>query len=125
MKRLSGVIVGATAVFTAAYAAKPWDGSYTAFRGEYLIYSGSLGDEAAPTPADRKAAFMVQGDAARQLFDAIGPDQKDACGTGSGLRIRQKGDLDCVYDKSDKASPYACHFGIDLRTGKSTYGSIC
>jgi len=125
MKRLSGVMVGAAAVFTVAYAAKPWDGSYTAFRGEYLIYSGSLGDEAAPTQTDRKAAFMFQGDAARQLFEAIGPDQKDACGTESGLRIRQKGDLDCVYDKADKASPYSCHFGIDLRTGKSTYGSIC
>jgi hypothetical protein len=125
MKRLSGAIVGAVAMVTLAYAAKSWDGSYAAFRGEYLIYSGSLGEEAAPTPADRKAAFMVQGDVARHLFESIGPDQTNACGSSSSVHIRQRGDLDCVYDMANKRTPYTCHFGIDLRTGKSMYGSIC
>ncbi|WP_230027386.1 hypothetical protein [Massilia sp. Bi118] len=125
MKKLALAVLAAMAVFSLAYAAKPWDGSYAAFRGEYLIYSGDLGEEAAPTSSDRKAAFMLQGDVAKNLFESIGPDLKDACGTSSGMRLRQKGDLDCTYDKGAKSSPYVCHFGINLRTGKSTYGSIC
>jgi len=125
MKILSGLILGATALFSLAYAAKPWDGTYKAFKGEYLIYSGDLGEEAAPIPTDRKAAFMLQGEVARNLFESIGPDLKDACGTSSGMRMRQKGDLDCIYEKGSKSSPYICHIGIDLRTGKSMYGSIC
>ena len=125
MKRKSAVIASAVATFSVAYAATSWDGSYAAFKGEYLIYSGSLGEEGPPTTTDRKAAFLFKGDVARHLFESIGPDRKDACGTESGLRIRQKGDLDCVYDKSEKSSPYTCHVGIDLRTGKSMYGSIC
>jgi len=125
MKILSGLILGATTLFSLAYAAKPWDGTYTAFKGEYLIYSGDLGEEAAPIPTDRKAAFMLQGEVARNLFESIGPDLKDACGTSSGVRMRQKGDLDCTYEKDSKSSPYICHIGIDLRTGKSMYGSIC
>jgi hypothetical protein len=125
MKMPPGLILAATAVFSLAYAAKPWDGSYAAFKGEYLIYSGDLGEEAAPIPGDRKAAFMVQGDVARNLFESIGPDLKDACGTSSGMRMRQKGDLDCTYDRISVSSPYVCHFGINLRTGKSMHGSIC
>jgi len=79
----------------------------------------------APTSTDRKAAFVFHGEAAKSLFDSIGPDLKEACGTSSGLRVREKGDLDCVYDKDDRASSYVCHLGIDLRTGKSMHGSIC
>jgi hypothetical protein len=125
MKKLPYTVLAAMAVFSLAYAAKPWDGGYAAFKGEYLIYSGDLGEEAAPIPSDRKAAFMFQGDVARNLFESIGPDLKDACGASSGMRMRQKGDLDCTYDKDVKSSPYVCHFGINLRTGKSMYGSIC
>jgi hypothetical protein len=125
MKKLSVLFFGAFALFSLANAAKLWDGAYHAFNGKYLIYSGDLGEAAAPTPTDRKAAFVLYGEAAKNLYESIGPDLKDACGTSSGMRVRQKGDLDCTYDKDDKASPYVCHLGIDLQTGKSTYGSIC
>lgn len=125
MKILSGLILGAAALASLAYAAKRWDGGLAPINGEYLIYSGELGEAAAPTPGDRKAAFVVHGELARSLFDSIGPDLKDACGTPAGMRVRQKGDLDCAYDRNDAASPYTCRFGIDLKTGKSTYGSIC
>lgn len=125
MKILSALILGAAALGSLAWAAKPWDGRYAAFKGEYLIYSGELGEVAAPTPSDRKAAFVLHGEVARKLFDSIGPDLKDACGTPAGLRVRQKGDMDCSYDKDNQSSPYVCRFGIDLRTGKSTYGAIC
>ncbi|EKU82508.1 hypothetical protein ABIB42_001748 [Massilia sp. UYP32] len=108
-----------------AFAAKPWDGTYSDFKGSYLIYSGDLGEEAAPTSSDHKAALSIQGDMAKVLFDSIGPDLKDACGASADIRVREKGDLDCVHDKGDRASPYVCHFGINLRTGKSMRGSIC
>ena len=125
MKKLSAVTLGAFALFSLANAAKPWDGTYTVFNGKYLIYSGDLGEEAAPTPTDRKAAVVLYGEAAKHLFESIGPDLKDACGSSSGMRARKKGDLDCTYDKDDRASPYACQFGIDLGTGKSMHGAIC
>lgn len=125
MKKLFVVILGAFVLISLANAAKSWDGAYTVFNGKYLIYSGDLGEAAAPTPGDRKAAFVIHGEAAKTLFESIGPDRKDACGTTYGMRVREKGDLDCTYDKNDRASPYVCHFGIDLRSGKSMHGSIC
>jgi len=125
MKKLSAVILSAFALFSLAKAAMPWDGTYIGFNGKYLIYSGDLGEAAAPGPTDRKAAVVLYGKAAKDMFESIGPDLKDACGTSSGMRVRQKGDLDCTHDKDDRVSPYVCHLGIDLRTGKSMHGSIC
>jgi hypothetical protein len=127
MRKLILISTVAASLFSLAYAAaeRPWDGAYKSFKGNYLVYSGDLGEEQAPTRADRKAAFMVQGDVAKELFESIGPDLKDACGTMSGLRVRQKGHVDCTYDKDQPGLPYTCHFGFDLRTGKSTNGSIC
>jgi hypothetical protein len=125
IKKRSCSLLAAMTVVSLAYAAKPWDGSYATFKGEYLIYSGDLGDEAAPTSSDRKTAFMLEGDVAKNLFESIGPDLKDACGTSSGTRLRQKGNLDCTYYKGAKSSPYVCHFGINLQTGKGINGSIC
>ena len=125
MKKPGAVLVATVALVSLAGAAGPWDGAYSALRGEYLIYSGSLGETAAPTAGDRKAAFAIRGEAAKKLFESIGPDLEDACGASSGMRMRQKGDLDCFHDKANRESPYVCHFGIDLRTGKSIHGSIC
>jgi hypothetical protein len=125
MKLLSALVLGAAALGSLAWAARPWNGSYAAFKGEYLVYSGALGEVAAPTRGNRKAALVLHGEVARDLFESIGPDLKDACGTPAGLRVRQKGDLDCSHDKGNRSSPYICRFGIDLRTGKSTSGAIC
>jgi hypothetical protein len=127
MRKLSLLIIAAVLLCSLAYAAtkQPWDGSYKSFKGDYLVYSGDLGEQQPPTKTDRKAAFVVRGAVAKELFESIAPDLKDACGTMSGLRVRERGDLDCTYDKDHPASPYTCHFGLDLRTGKSTPGSIC
>jgi hypothetical protein len=91
-------------------------------KGDYLIYGGELGDTVPPTKKDRKVAFMFKGALANDLFDQIGPDRKDACGAAPDHRIRDRGDLTCVWDKG---SGYACYFGLDVPTGKSTYGVIC
>jgi len=125
MKPRIAVLFTSAALASLAFAAKPWDGAYMAFRGEYMMYSGDLGEEAAPTVTDRKVAIVLDREVSKILFATIGPDIKDTCGTASGLRVREKGDLSCTYDKDDRASPYTCHFGIDLRTGKSIPGSIC
>lgn len=120
-----GVLAVACAIGCALAAAKDWDGSYSRFMGHYLIYSNDLDEKAPPTPSDRRASFQLEGPLAKNLFDAIGPDRNDACGASSELRIRRRGDLDCSLDKLDKRSPYTCHFGLDIRTGKSIAGSTC
>lgn len=71
---------------------------------------------------NRKVAFTFRGSLAKDLFDRLGPDAKDACGAAPDHRIRDKGDLSCVWDKREG---YTCYFGLDVRTGGSTYGAIC
>lgn len=93
-------------------------------RGDYQIYGGTLSEKLAPTAKDRKVAFMFKGQFAKDLFNQIGPDVKkdDACSSAADYRERRRGDVDCVYTKE---SGYSCYFGLDVPSGKSTYGSIC
>lgn len=91
-------------------------------KGDYWIYGGQLGDTVPPTNKDRKVAFTFKGPLAKDLFDHIGPDKKDACGAAPDHRVRDRGDLACIWDKGEG---YACYFGLNVPTGKSTYGSIC
>ena len=127
MKKYGAIIVAATALVSlVAYAAqKPWDGSYTPYSMHYLMYSGTLSEVQPPTRTEQRLSFAVQGQLAKDMFDSIGPDLKLSCGTTLGMRQRTRGDLDCSYDKDDAASPYTCHFGLDLRKGKSIAGAIC
>ncbi|NVM76866.1 hypothetical protein FHW83_002667 [Duganella sp. SG902] len=91
-------------------------------KGSYLIYGGELGDIVPPTKTDRKVAFTFKGPLAKDLFEQIGPDNKNTCGAAPDHRIRDRGDLSCVWDKRDG---YICYFGLDVPTGKSTNGAIC
>jgi hypothetical protein len=120
-------MVAALALCTAAPAGEkpttaPWDGGPKPLRGDYQVYGGTLAELAPPTKKDRKVAFMFTGPLAKDLFGQIGPDLKDACGAGPDHRTRYRGDLSCVWTKEDG---YACYFGLDVPTGKSTNGSIC
>jgi hypothetical protein len=99
-------------------------GPYLQTAASYRIYGGELGDPTAPTPNDKKVAFSIEGNAARQIFDAIGPDQRDPCTEGSGMRVRHK-DHEHLTCTLSKQNDYACSFGFDLITGKSIGGSIC
>jgi hypothetical protein len=105
----------AVAKDTGRYGAAP-------LRGDYQVYGGELGDMQPPTRKDQKVAFMFTGPLAQHLFNQIGPDLKDACGSGPDHRARHRGDLDCIWDRGDG---YSCYFGLNVTTGKSTYGSIC
>lgn len=118
-------IVGALALFSLAQAAEKkleWTPEFKPFSGRYQVYSGSPSEKQPPTPSDKQASVVLTGRAAKDLFDQIGPDVKDACSSDPNYRERRKGHLDCSYTKENG---YQCFLGIDLRTGKSTHGSIC
>jgi hypothetical protein len=108
-----------------AHAPKEWDGEYITAKARYLIYSGSLGDTVPPQAGYKKLSLMIEGRLARELFDALGPDQQEACGASTGVRIRERGDVTCSFHRDDKVAPFTCHIGINLQTGKSMAGAIC
>lgn len=90
---------------------------------EYTIYSGSLGDEQAPTKTDRKLAVEITGEAAKEIFESLYPDvQGVSCSEEKGERLRRKGRVWCAYSPS---GGYRCFLGINLRTGESIAGGSC
>jgi hypothetical protein len=99
-----------------------WDFRPKPIKGNYQVYGGTLSEVQAPTRKDRKVAFMFEGALAKELFDQIGPDAKMSCSDAPGYRERNRGDLSCTYTKENG---YACYFGLDVPTGKSTNGAIC
>lgn len=113
-------------IFSAALAEQrkaEWEGAPPKpLRGDYQIYGGTLSEMIAPTKNDRKVAFMFKGQLAKDLFDQIGPDEKDSCSAAADYRERNRGDLSCTFTKT---GGYACYFGLNVVTGKSTHGSIC
>jgi hypothetical protein len=118
------VIIGATALLSLAYAAEKSDGPapFRQFKGTYSIYSGELGDQQAPTKDDRKLSFIIEGEPAKNIFNAMPPDDKLTCSGEKGARSRSKGNVWCTFNPGDG---YTCYFGFDLRTGKSIAGGIC
>ncbi|KQV27019.1 hypothetical protein [Massilia sp. Root335] len=118
-------LIGALALQPIATAAeKEAAGRYLAkpLRGDYYVYGGSIGDSTPPTEKDRKLSLMFTGALAKDTFDRIGPDLRDACGAGPDSRQRRRGDLICVWTKGDG---YSCYFGIDVMTGKGMRGTTC
>lgn len=99
-------------------------GPYKKAATTYRIYGGSLGDPTVPTVKNKKVAISMEGQAARELFEEIGPDKHDPCMEGSGTRVRfrDKGNVMCSRSKEGE---YVCSFGFDLRDGKSIGGSLC
>ncbi|MDN4053033.1 hypothetical protein QPK32_08085 [Massilia sp. YIM B02763] len=118
-------LVAALTLYSLTQAAEKQEtsaGGPKPLKGDYWVYGGELGDTVPPTKNDRKVAFTFRGPLAKELFDQIGPDNKDTCGAAPDHRIRDRSDLSCVWDKRDG---YTCYFGLDVAKGKSTYGSIC
>ncbi len=105
-------------------AASGWEFIYKAADASYSIYGNSLGEPVAPSANDKKIAFEIRSTAAREIFEAIGPDKSDECSSESGVRFRSKDDgrIACIRSKTGE---YSCYFGFDLITGKSSGGSIC
>jgi hypothetical protein len=117
-------MLGTTVLLSLAYAAEQahWPAPYRPFKGEYTIYSGELGDQQAPTHNDSKLSFIIQGQSAKDVFNAMPPDNKQTCSGEKGARSRSKGNVWCTFNPGDG---YTCYFGFDLKTGKSIAGGIC
>jgi len=118
------VVLGMSALLSFAYAAEQTrrPAPYRALKGEYTIYSGSLDDQQALTRDDRKLSFIIEGPPAKEIFDAIPPNDKQTCSGEKGARSRTKGNVWCTFNQGEG---YTCYFGFDLRTGKSIAGGIC
>lgn len=113
-------------IFAASFGALASDRefSYRPASVRYATYGNSLGDPTAPSTSDRNIAFEVKGHAAREMFEAIGPDRKDTCAQVSDVRFRSRDNEKLVCTKSSQGV-HACYFGFDLKSGKSVGGSIC
>ena len=110
--------------FVRANAGEDWQLEHKKITGVYGVYGGGLGDPVAPTAKDTKIMFSVDGKMAKEIFDATGPDVKDACTEKSGIRVRKKDHENISCSRTAKGE-YYCNFGFDLRTGKSIGGVVC
>jgi hypothetical protein len=97
------------------------DGTLT---GNYMIYSGGIGDPQNSIRNEKKIAIEIDGKAAKEIFNAIGPDVPDVCGASADLRIRKKNDGALSCSRSFRGE-YRCHIGFDLQSGKSIGGVVC
>ncbi len=124
MKLRAAYLIGSLLLLPLAKGAEKEEGRFMAkpLKGDYYVYGGSIGDKTPPTPKDRKLSLMLTGPLAKELFDHIGPDVKNACGAGPDHRERNRGDLVCLWTKE---YGYSCYVGLDVRTGKSMAGVTC
>ena len=129
--RLSTVpplLLAAGLVFSIAHAAEPM-GGWKSLRGAvYLIHGGSLADRQLPTAKDNKLSIAIDGQSAKEIFNAIGPDLPTTCSGDKGDRARSKKGVSCSFTAQDKAAkdgPYRCWIGIDLKTGDSVGTVSC
>ena len=120
--KTSRQIVAVVSFFCGAAGASQQAADPAPMKAQYLIYSGDMGDERAPTTSDRKLSIQVSGQAAKDIFDSIYPDAKVTCSEEKGQRLREKGELWCSFSPSNG---YRCYIGYDLRTGKSIAGASC
>lgn len=122
MKKTMVVLALLACGMTLAAEQPAWRFAFQPFSGRYSIYGGGLADPTEPSKDSRNIAFSVNGQVAKQMFDAMGPDLKDTCGTEDGTRMRQRAELACSYSPQ---AGYQCTFGFDLANGRSIGGSVC
>jgi hypothetical protein len=124
MKKLFLVVSATVALLPLAKANEDdtLAGEYRPLKASYTLYSGTPGEREPPTKTDRKIAIVIEGQAAKEIFDSLYPDAKVACGSEKGERLRSKGEVWCSYTPSDK---YRCFVGFNLRTGASFSGASC
>lgn len=56
----------------------------------YKIHSGNTAYSELPTKADSAITVAFENEAARQLFEQIGPDIKPVCNDAKGYRVNQR-----------------------------------
>lgn len=122
MQRIVMAGLAACAVVSLAFAAdtlntwQPLQGAtYKIFAGDTVAYSET------PTAKDRKLAVLIKGQSAKEVFDSIGPDDREICSTANGDRERNRGAVQCTYTASKANEPwmgYRCWIGVNLVDGK-------
>jgi len=123
MKRFLLTACAAVVALSFAHASDgSWTWDYKPLKASYSIYSGESGEREAPTAIDRKLAIVVEGTAAKEIFDSLYPDAKVTCSQEKGERLRSKGKVSCIYQPQTK---YRCFLGFNLRTGESIAGASC
>lgn len=114
----------ATAVLSFAYAADPSSDPYGLWKSlqgaMYKIHSGSVADRTPATATDRMLTVLIDGRAAKDVFDSIGPDAQLVCSGVNGDRDRRRKGIYCTYsaqDEKKKEYPYRCWIGVNLLNG--------
>ncbi len=126
MRTFKWVISGAVAVL--AIGAQAGDGEWNVLNARYLIHSQTVTYPATATKVDRVFTVVIDGRAAKELFELNGPDVREVCGGEKGDRARRKKGVDCVYSAQDvksKNGPYRCWIGLNLRTGDGDVRVSC
>jgi hypothetical protein len=97
-------------------------------QASYKIHSGGTAYSEPPTKADSAFSVAFTDEAAKQVFDQIGPDVKAVCDDAKGYRERRKKGVYCSYTprlENPENSHYRCWIGIDLRTGEGDVRVSC
>jgi hypothetical protein len=87
--------------------AAEWESLRKPMSGEYIIYSGELGDMSSPQEGNKKLAIEISGRSARDIFNSIGPDIRNACGAGTALAFARKTMVRCLAPAAKKANTVA------------------
>ncbi|UMR31052.1 hypothetical protein MJ904_01960 [Massilia sp. MB5] len=104
------------------------EGEWTQLRARYLIHSGSATYPEAPTKMDRVLTVVIEGKAAKEIFDLIGPNASPQCSPDKRDKERRKKGVECIYTAQlddPKDFHYRCWIGIDLRTGDGDARIAC
>jgi hypothetical protein len=97
-------------------------------QANYKIHSGGTAYSEPPTKEDSALTVAFRDEAAKQVFEQIGPDIKPVCSDAKGERVREKKGVYCSYTprlENPKNSHYRCWIGIDLRTGEGDVRVSC
>lgn len=103
---------------------------WNSFNASYKIHSGGTAYlSELPTKTDSALSVYFKDEAAREVFEQIGPDVEPVCNSGEkGYRVREKKGVYCSYSprlENPKNSHYRCWIGIDLRTGEGSVRVTC
>ena len=117
--RSLGFLLAALAAASAVAAAAPRQ----ALRGSLQIRGATIVDAPKDEPKNTHAAFVIDGAAAKMLYDAIqGKPEEDEC-MGDGSLRKRAGNVSCLRRAND--GKYECDFAIDLRSQKIEPGRVC
>lgn len=131
MRKLTLLILFAASQLAGAGEAdkkRPELNAWNAVQASYKIHSGGTAYSELPNKNDSALTVVFRDEAAKLVFDQIGPDTKEVCNDTAGDRVRQKKGVYCSYTarlENPANSHYRCWIGIDLRTGDGTARVSC